>query len=150
MEQIKVTYVLPLLNDCCCAITNSDLWMSKGTDNVFALVINFWGSDWEPKQIIISLFEVTETTVQVLVRNLIHLLDAYDLRHKIITYVKGEGSNSNTLANPLKSIVECEILGLVESFQGTCFGHAFSRACQYATTDDKICKNLKYVFIKST
>jgi hypothetical protein len=54
------------------------------------------------------------------------------------------------LANPLKFVVKCETLGLEESFQGTCFCHAFSRTCQYATTDDKVYKNLKYVFIKFT
>jgi len=27
----------------------------------------------------------------------------------------------------LKSIVSCAAFGLMESFQGTCFGHAFSK-----------------------
>jgi hypothetical protein len=31
----------------------------------------------------------------------------------------------------LKSIINCESFGLEESFQGTCFGHVFSKACQY-------------------
>jgi hypothetical protein len=35
-----------------------------------------------------------------------------------------------------------------ESFQGTCFGHAFSKACQYGTTEKKICKNLRHISIK--
>jgi hypothetical protein len=34
----------------------------------------------------------------------------------------------------LKFIVKCEILGLDESFEGSYFGHAFSKACQYVTT----------------
>jgi hypothetical protein len=85
-----------------------------------------------------------------LARNLIELLDAYGLRSKIITYVKYEGSNLNTLINVLKFVVKCETLGLEESFLGTCFGHVFSKAYQYATIDDKVCKNLKYVSIKST
>jgi hypothetical protein len=42
----------------------------------------------------------------------------------------------------LKSIVKCDTLGLEESFHGTCFGHAFSKVCQYATTKEKVCKNL--------
>jgi len=62
--------------------------------------------------------------------------------------VKDEGSNLNTLTNALTSVLKCETLGLEESFQGTCFGHVFSKACQYATIDDKVCKNLKYVSIK--
>jgi hypothetical protein len=65
----------------------------------------------------------------VLARNLIELLDAYGLRNKIIAYVKDEGSNLNTLNNVLKSIVKCETLGLEETFQGTYFGHVFSKVC---------------------
>ncbi len=34
--------------------------------------------------------------------------------------------------------------------RGSCFGHAFSKACQYGSTHEKVCKNLKYVSIKST
>jgi hypothetical protein len=62
--------------------------------------------------------------------------------------VKDEGSNLNTLIDILKSIIQCETLGLEESFQGTCFDHVFSKVCQYATTNDKVYKSLKYVFIK--
>jgi hypothetical protein len=44
----------------------------------------------------------------------------------------------------------CEILGLQESFNGACFGPAFSKTCQYVTIDEKTCKNLRYVSIKTT
>jgi hypothetical protein len=40
-------------------------------------------------------------------------------------------------------------LRIEESFQGTCSGHAFSKACQYGTIEEKNYKILKYVFIKS-
>jgi hypothetical protein len=82
----------------------------------------------------------------VLANNLTKLLNAYGLKNKIIAHVKDEGSNLNTLTNALKSVVKCATLGLEESFQGTYFGHVFSKMCQYATTDDKVCKNLKYVY----
>jgi hypothetical protein len=39
----------------------------------------------------------------------------------------------------------CEILGLQESFNGACFGPAFSKTCQYVIVDEKTCKNLRYV-----
>ncbi len=55
----------------------------------------------------------------MLVRNLIELLDACDLRNKIIAYVKDEGSNLNTLTNALNFVVKCETLGLEKSFLGT-------------------------------
>jgi len=40
----------------------------------------------------------------------------------------------------LKLVVTCEVLGLGENFQGTCFDHAFLKACQYATTNEKSTK----------
>jgi hypothetical protein len=41
VEKTKETYVFPLLNDCSCATTSFDLWMSKGAHDVFVLVIIF-------------------------------------------------------------------------------------------------------------
>jgi hypothetical protein len=76
---------------------------------------------------------------------LTELLDSYALRRKIITYVKDEGFNLNTLTTTLKLIVSCDMLGLEESFQGICFGHASSKACQYVTTEEKVCKDLRCV-----
>ncbi len=56
----------------------------------------------------------------------------------------------NTMITTLKSIVSCDMLGLEESFQDIYFGHAFSKACQYAIIKEKNCKDLQYVSIKST
>jgi hypothetical protein len=54
-------------------------------------------------------------------------LDSYRLSKKIIAYVKDEGTNFNSMTIDLKSVVNYEVLGLEESFNGTCFGHAFSK-----------------------
>jgi hypothetical protein len=48
-----------------------------------------------------------------------------------------------------KYVVNCEILGLEENFNGTCFGNLFSKTSQYATFEEKVCKDLKIVSIKS-
>jgi len=56
----------------------------------------------------IDLFETTKTIWQTLVKSLTKLLDKYGLRRKIIVYIKDEGA--------LKSIVNCEYLGIEESF----------------------------------
>jgi hypothetical protein len=95
VEKTKETYVLPLLNDCSCAIASFDLWMSKGAHDVFVLVISFLGFNWKPKPVTLGLFEAAKTIGQTLVKNLIELLDAYGLRNKIIAYVKDEGSKLN-------------------------------------------------------
>jgi hypothetical protein len=70
------------------------------------------------------------------------------LRKKILAYVKGEGFSLNTIIVALKLVARWEVLGLEENFKGIYFGHAFSKACQYATMDEKVYKTLKYVFVK--
>jgi hypothetical protein len=95
------------------------------------------------------LFEATKIIEQMLVNNLTKLFDQYGLINKIIVYVKDEGSNLNTMRIALKFVVKCEVFGLNESFQGVCFGHAFLKTCQYVTIDEKVCKNFKFISIKS-
>ncbi len=75
----------------------------------------------------VRLFATIKISNQALATNLTKLLNQYGLRLKNITYVKDEGSNLTTMPTTLKSIVTCEILGLDESFQNTCFGHDFPR-----------------------
>jgi hypothetical protein len=114
--------------------------MSKGAHDVFALVISFLNEKWQLQHITIRLFEASETTRHIMARNLTKLLDQYDLREKIIAYVEDEGANLNVTTIALKSMVNCEVLVMEESFQGIYFGHAFFKACQYGTTKEKVCK----------
>jgi hypothetical protein len=90
--------------------------MLKGAHDIFAFVIKFLGSNWQPKQIIIGLFEAIETTGQTLANNLKKLIDQYGLRNKIIAYVNNEGSNLNIMPIALNFVVKCEVLGSDESF----------------------------------
>jgi hypothetical protein len=39
-------------------------------------------------------------------------------------------------------------LGLLEPFDGSCFGHALSKVHKYAIMDDKMCIGLSYASIK--
>jgi hypothetical protein len=96
------------------------------------------------------LFKATKTNGQALARSITKLLDKYGLRKKIIAYIKDEGSNLNAMTIILYVVVNCESFGLEESFQGTCFGHVFSKTCKYGTTNKNVCKDLKYVSVKST
>jgi hypothetical protein len=50
----------------------------------------------------------------------------------------------------LKSIMKCEVSSLDENLYNIYFGHVFSKVCQYVTTDEKVCKNFKFILIKST
>jgi hypothetical protein len=62
--------------------------------------------------------------------------------------VKDEGSNLNAMTIVLKSIMQCELLNLDESFKSTFFGHVFSNACHHVTIVEKVCKNLIFISIK--
>jgi hypothetical protein len=125
-----------------------DLWMSKGAYDIFALVINFFDENWQPKNVTIGLFEATETIGQALAKNLRKLLDSYGLNKKTIAYVKVEGVNLNSMTTTFKFVVNCKVLGLEENFNRTCFGNAFSKTYHYVIAEKKVCKNLKYVSIK--
>jgi len=74
-------------------------------------------------------FEITKIAKQALVKSLTNLLNKYGLRKNIIVYVKDEGFNLNARTIALKCIINCEFLGVEESFQGTCFGQTFSKVC---------------------
>jgi hypothetical protein len=63
------------------------------------------------------------------------LPDQYGLRRKALTYVKNIKCEYMTIV--LKSIMKCEVLGLDENIQCTCFSHVFFKACQYVTIHKK-------------
>jgi hypothetical protein len=42
------------------------------------------------------------------------------------------------MKNVLKQIISYEELGILAPFEGVCFGHAFSKACQHVTFDEKV------------
>jgi hypothetical protein len=86
------------------------------------------------KHVTLGLFETNETIMQALPENL--------------AYVKDERSNLNTVIITLKFIVNCELLGLEESYHGCCFGHLFSKTCQHGTSNEIFCIRLKHVSIK--
>jgi hypothetical protein len=54
----------------------------------FSLVTNFLGAEWQPKYITIRFFDASNTFGHTLAKDLIELLGKYDLRKKIIAYVK--------------------------------------------------------------
>jgi len=97
----------------------------------------------------IRLFENTKTIGQALDVNLSNLLYSFGLRKKIIAFVKDEGANLNVMTLALRFIMSYDILGLEESFNGSCFGRVFFKACQYGATKKKVCKDMRFMSIKN-
>ncbi len=63
-------------------IASFDLWSSKGAHDIFALMINFLGVNWQPKHIMIELFETMDISKQAVANNLIELLENMVQRKK--------------------------------------------------------------------
>ncbi len=116
VEKTKSLYALLTLFDYLFTTTTFDLWMSMGAYEVFALVVNFINANWQPKQVTIGFFEAIEITGQTMAVKLQAFLDKYNLWKKITAYVKGEGSKLRAMTTTLKSVVNCDDLGLEEPF----------------------------------
>jgi hypothetical protein len=57
--------------------------------------VNFIDDAWVPKHVTLGLFEAPNTTSATLAKIVKPLLAKFQLTHKIIAYVKDEGSNLN-------------------------------------------------------
>jgi hypothetical protein len=86
----------------------------------------------------------------ILARQLKAMLKKFALISKILCYVEDEGINLVNMTKTLKLVISCEALSLPIPFDGACFGHAMSKATQYATNDDKISKDLTLINVQST
>lgn len=98
-----------------------------------------------PKHVTIGLFEAFETIEHALAKKLKGFYKIW-LNKFSFAYVKYERVNMDAMIVALKWVVDCEMLGVNESFQNTHFGHVFSKA---STFDERMCKGIKYVSIKS-
>jgi hypothetical protein len=66
------------------ATTSFDFWISKGAVDIFALVINFLGIDWQPKHVTLGLFEFTNIDGKTLIKNLIELFEKCNSKKRLL------------------------------------------------------------------
>jgi len=131
--------------ECDMTIMTFDFWMSKTRFYTYVLVINFIDDDWVPCHVTISMFETLNTHGAALTEQVKSLLAMYQLTNKVIAYVKNENTNLNILAFALTNVISCELLQLPSPFNGICFGHVMSKACQHAINDTKLGVGMKEV-----
>jgi hypothetical protein len=67
--------------------------MCKGAYDVL-LLLNSLQNDWQPKNVIIDLFEVTKNTTHVLAQSMIDLLEKYGPRKKSLLMLRMKGLTS--------------------------------------------------------
>jgi hypothetical protein len=83
--------------------------MSKIKFDIF-FFINFIDDDWVSHHVIVGMFEAPNTSRASLVKQVKYFLATYQLKNKVIIYVKDKGINLNMLAFQLTSVVSCELL----------------------------------------
>ncbi len=105
---------------------------------------------YTPCHVTMGLFEVIDKFKVAMVTQVKEILLSYNLLDKLITYMKDKGGNMSTLARALSFVVNCAPLKLAALWQGSCFGHIFSKTCQYACNDATICFGFWEVSLKST
>jgi hypothetical protein len=67
--------------------------MPKGVHDVFIITINFLFNKWEVKHVIIELFEVNDINGATMIMRLQQHINKLSFIHKILAYIKDEGSN---------------------------------------------------------
>jgi hypothetical protein len=141
VEKTKQICVIPTLASCIIYTCSFDLWMSCASINTFVIVVNFINTLWEPYYVTIWIFEVHNITSVAMANQVKSLLDSFGLLDKVMTYIKHETFNLNTLTSILTFVVSC-YLQLTCPF-GSCFGHATSKVAQYTIDDSKICASFQ-------
>jgi hypothetical protein len=114
----------------------------RGVVDTFALVINVLNESWNPIDVSVGLFEVDETNGKNMVVQFESLLSNFGLMHHAIAFMKDENNNLSTMATALHSIIIYQLLKFNQIYEGTCFGHVMSKACQYY---NKVFKGLMQV-----
>jgi len=106
--------------------------------DTFDIVVSFINALWEQFHVTMGIFEVHNIASVAMANQVKLLLYSFSLLDKVIAYVKDERSNLNTLTFALTFLISCFALQLTCPFVGLCFGHAMSKATQYATKDNEV------------
>jgi hypothetical protein len=98
-----------------------------------------------PKHVKFGFFEPYEISRHALAKNAFGVV-WLDQKNNCLCW--HEGANFNGMIAASKLVVNYETLSVIDSFLGTCFRHAFFKACQHSIYDERMSKGLKYVSIK--
>jgi hypothetical protein len=79
MEQ----YVLPLIGKCTTVSVTFELWMSRGTQDTFCMVLNFLDTDWMPQHVTVGVLRAENTSGVALATIVKPLLKEFNLIHKV-------------------------------------------------------------------
>lgn len=147
VAKILQTYVLPTLVTCICHYHLQPFGCQKVHMmylHVFAHV-NFLTGSLRDQHTTIGLLEAIDTLVgkQWPFSYNSYLTNLTLARRSFVMWsMRGVTLRSLEICNYL------QLIGLAKPYQGSCFGHAMSKTCHYATNNDKGCWDLGHVSLK--
>ena len=109
-----------------------DLWMSRGCEDIFDLIVHGIDKDFRGQQIHLRMVECNSTKGAALAQILIPELEKHNLRHQITDFVKDGGGNPETCTEIVRKRTDCRSMGLDMCFDGICFAHILSGASSTA------------------
>lgn len=128
---VDETFVQPNLKKAFVVAITFDLWMSRKTEDLFAIVVHYGDPEtWSIHHNNIGLVKVEKTDGESLSDDLSAVLQKYGLPAKVIASVKDQGANLKTCIDALDSIhsgICVEVFpSLLYRFEGTCNAHLIS------------------------
>ncbi len=70
------------------------------------------------------------------------------LIHHVIVFVKDESNDLGTMVTTFWPIIDCELLKLLQVYEGTWSRHVMFKTCEYAMNDDKKFVGLTFMNVK--
>ncbi len=121
-------YVQPTLAKCLIATCIFDLWMSKGGHDIFVMVVNFLSTNKSWNTSLVGCLKPMICVVLPWLWSSNKSLTSFQ-PHKILAYIKDEGSNLPTCVQAFKSVMSCGDFGTTKPYDGSFCGHALSNVC---------------------
>lgn len=132
MSECFEKYVKPKLEGMDSVSFYFDLWMSRGCEDIFDLIVDRIDKEFKRHDIHLHMLECSSPKGVDLALVLMQELEKHNLLHCITACVKDAGSNLKKCTQSIREITDCGAMGLDTCFDGVCFAHTLSGACNTA------------------
>jgi len=107
VAKTKEKNVILAFQSCVACTCSIDFWMARVGHDMFAMLVNFINSSWQPIHVTIGIFEDSNIEGATMVNQVKILFDSFGLLDKVVGYVKDKGSNLNILTFALNFVLSC-------------------------------------------
>lgn len=109
-----------------------DLWMSRGCEDIFDLIVHGLDGTFNQTRVHLAIIQCDETRGETLSTLLLNQLEKFGIKDKVIACVKDGGSNLRACKNIIRSLTNFKHCSTIRCFSGVCFAHLISGACNSA------------------